>query len=49
MSMQHASAQFAQMMYQYVGDEVVKLGDELAAIGTDLEDLQKNQVSREQL
>ena len=38
-SMQDASAQFAQTMYQYVGDEVVKLADELAALGTDLEDL----------
>ena len=47
--MQDALAQFAQMMYQHVGDEVVKLADELAALGTDLEDLQKNQVSGEQL
>ena len=35
--------------HQHVGDEVEKLADELAALGTDLEDLQKNQVSREQL
>ena len=34
--MQEASAQFAQEMYQYVGDEVAKLADELAAFGTDL-------------
>ena len=47
--MQNASAQFAQTLYQYVGDEVAKLADEQAALGTDLEDLQKNQVSREQL
>ena len=46
-SMQDASSQFAQMMYEYVGDEVAKLVDELAALGTDLEDLQKNQVSGE--
>ena len=39
-SMQEASAQFAQTMYQYVGDEVAKLVDDLAALGTDLEDLQ---------
>ena len=49
MSMQDASAQFAQMMYQYVGDEVAKLVDELAALSTNLEDLQQNQVSGEQL
>ena len=36
-------------MYQHVGGEVAKLADELAALSTDLEDLQKNQVSREQL
>ena len=36
-------------MYQYIGDEVAKLVDELVALGTDLEDLQKNQVSMEQL
>ena len=44
-SMQEASAQFAQSMYQHVVDEVAKLVDELAALGTDLEDLQKHQVS----
>ena len=48
-SMQDASAQFAQTMYQYVGDEVAKLVDDLATLGTDLEDLQKHQVSGEQL
>ena len=48
-SMQDASAQFAQTMYQYMGDEVAKLADELATLGTDLEELQKNWVSREQL
>ena len=48
-SMQEASAQFAQDMYQHVVDEVAKLVDELVALGTDLEDLQKHQVSREQL
>ena len=42
--MQDASAQFAYMMHQYGGDKVAKLADELAALGTDLEDLQKNQV-----
>ena len=36
-------------MYQHVGDEVAKLVDELATLGTDLEDLQKHQVSGEQL
>ena len=35
-SMQDASAQFAQDMYQYVGDEVAKLTNELATLGTDL-------------
>ena len=48
-SMQDALAQFAQTMYQYMGYEVAKLADELAALGTDLEDLQKNQVFGEQL
>ena len=48
-SMQEASAQFAQTMYQYVEGEVAKLVDDLAALGTDLQDLQKHQVSREQL
>ena len=48
-SMQDALAQFAQTMYLYVGDEVAKLADDLAALGTDLEDLQKHQVSGEQL
>ena len=47
--MQDASAQFAQTMYQHVGDEVAKLVDELAALSTDLEDLQKNQVFGEKL
>ena len=47
--MQDASAQFSQTMYQHVGDEVANLADDLAALGTDLEDLQKHQVSREQL
>ena len=36
-------------MYQHVAGEVAKLVDELAALGTDLEDLQKHQVSGEQL
>ena len=48
-SMQEASAQFAQEMYQYVGDEMAKLVDELAALGIDLQDIQKNQVSKMQL
>ena len=48
-SMQDASAQFAQTMYQHLGDEVAKLVDELAAPSTDLEDLQEKQVSGEQL
>ena len=47
--MQDASAQFARTMYQHMGDEVAKLADDLAALGTNLEDLQKNQVSEEQL
>ena len=46
-SMQEASAQFAQTMYQYVEEEVAKLVDDLAALGTDLQDLQKHQVSGE--
>ena len=32
-----------------MGDEVAKLAGELAALGTNLEDLQKHQVSKEQL
>ena len=48
-TMQEASVQFAQDMYQHVADEVAKLVDELATLGTDLEDLQKYQVSGEQL
>ena len=32
-----------------MGDEVAKLAGELAALSTDLEDLQTHQVSREQL
>ena len=48
-SMQDASAQFSQTMYEYMGDEVAKLADDLAALGTNLEDLQKHQVSGEQL
>ena len=48
-SMQEASAQFAQGMYQHVEYEVAKLADDLAALGTDLQDLQKHQVSGEQL
>ena len=47
--MQEASAQFAQTMYQYVEEEVAKLVDDLTALGTDLQDLQKHQVSGEQL
>ena len=46
-SMQEASAQFTQDMYQHVVDEVAKLMDVLAALGADLEDLQKHQVSGE--
>ena len=41
-SMQDAMAQFAQDMCQYMGDKVAKLADELAALGTDLQDTQKN-------
>ena len=37
--MQDAMAQFTQNMYQYVGDEVAKLVDELAALGIDLHDI----------
>ena len=43
--MEDASAQFAQTMYQYVGDEVAKLADELAVLGTNLQAIQRNQVS----
>ena len=35
-SMQDTSAQFAQEMHQYGGDEVAKLADEFAALSTDL-------------
>ena len=42
MSMQDASAEFAQKMCQYVGDGVAKLADELAALGIDLQDIQRN-------
>ena len=35
-------------MYQYVGNEVAKLMDELATLGTDLQDIQQNQMSRVQ-
>ena len=48
-AMENMSAQFAQEMYQYVREEVTKPADELAALGTDLQDLQTNQVSRERL
>ena len=48
-SMQEASAQFCWEMYQYVGNEVAKLVDELAVHNTDLQDIQKNQVSEVQL
>ena len=48
-SMQEASAQFAQTMYQYVEEEVAKLVEDLAALGIDLQDLQTHQVSGEQL
>ena len=48
-SMQDTSAKFAQDMYQYVEEEVAKLADELAALSTDLQDVQKNQVSEVQL
>ena len=40
-------AQLAQEMYQYVGDEVAKLVEELAALSTDLQDIQKNQMSED--
>ena len=49
LSMQDATAQFAQEMYQYVGDEVAKMADELATLGTYLQDIQKNKVSKVQL
>ena len=48
-SMQKAPAQFAQEMHQCAGDEVVKLMDELAALGIDLQDIWKKQVSEPQL
>ena len=48
-SMQDVSAQVAQTMYQYMGDEVVKPLDELAALGTNLQDIQRNQMSEVQL
>ena len=41
-SIEDATAQFAQNMYQYVGDEVAKMVDELAALRTDLQDILKN-------
>ena len=41
-SAREALAQFAQEMYQHIGDEVAKLADELAALGSDLQDIQKN-------
>lgn len=47
--MQDATAQFAQEMYQYVGDQVAKLAEKLAALGTNLQGIQKNQVSKVQL
>ena len=48
-SMEDATAKFAQDMYQYVDVEVVKLANELAALGTNLQDVQQNQVSKVQL
>ena len=39
--MQDAMAKFTQDMYQYVDEEVVKLADELAALGTGLQDVQQ--------
>ena len=50
--MQDASAKFVQDMFQYVEEEVAKLVDELAAHGTDLQDIKnqvKNQVPEVQL
>ena len=41
-SMQDASTKFAQTMYQYVGDQVAKIADKLAALGIDLQDTQRN-------
>ena len=41
-SMQEASAHFAQDMYQYMGNEVAELVDELTTLSIDLEDLRKN-------
>ena len=43
--MQDASAKFPQDMYQYVEEEVAKPVDELTALGTNLQDIQQNQVS----
>ena len=40
--MQDAKTQFAQDMYQYVGEDVAKLMEELVAMGTELQDIQKN-------
>ena len=36
-------------MYQYVVDEVAKFADKLAALDTNLQDVQQNQVSEVQL
>ena len=41
--------QFAQEMYQYMADELVKLEDELPTFSIDLQDIQKNQVSKVEL
>ena len=48
-SIQDATAHFAQEMYQYVGDEVVKLAKELDVLSTDLQNILKNHVSEMQL
>ena len=37
-SMQEASAQFGQDIYQYIGDKAAKLADELAAHSINLQD-----------
>ena len=44
-SMRDATTQFAQNMYRFVGDEVAKLEEGLNALGADIQDMHKNQVS----
>ena len=48
-SMRDAMTQFAQDMYGFMGDEVAKLKEGLNALGADIQDMYKNQVSEEHL